>query len=846
MVTPPSSLDPGRLTPGTVVAGRYRVVGLIGRGGMGGVYRADDLKLGQPVALKFLPEELARDARLLERFHEEVRLARSIAHPSVCRVYDIGEVDGQTFLSMEFVDGEDLASLLRRIGRVPREKALEIARRLCAGLAAVHERGVIHRDLKPANVMLDGRGEVRLTDFGLAGLAQAAHGGGIAGTPQYMAPEQLAGKGTSVQSDVYSLGLVLYELFTGRAVHRGKTVPELLEAHESGAFEPPSSVLADIDPAIESVLLRCLERDPARRPQSALAVAAALPGGDPLAAALAAGETPSPELVAAAGEGVGLVPARALAITIVVLVGLLGMAFARERVSLQRLAPITRPPAAMAERARTLLDELGIADEGGDEHYGYRVEVRQLRHFEKAVGGPDWWRRVAETNPSPVRFWYRRSGHTLVPRKPLETRVGVTDPSPLEPDQVLLELDIEGRLVELLRRPREDLGMPEPGPEPDWTPLLRRAGLEPSELERAEPVVPPGYAQHVAAWSKPGDPGAERTVTAGTLGGVPLFLRTFHPWGELQTASPAREEEEVGWAMVLTLVIFLSFLIASVALAVRNLRAGRGDRRGALRLGTYVGVLFLLGLALQNDYYGIDEEIKRVAVLLGMSLLLGGIAWGLYLAVEPYVRRRWPQALIGWTRFLSGGWRDPQVGRDVLVGIFGGLLLAFPWVQYFALVFDREPPTPVLSGLAHLDRPLAAAGAFLSLHMSGLVNGLVTLLMAFLLRALLRSTVLAGIAFVVLLSVQHIALGQGWGFVLLIGCINGLIFALLLRFGLLMLVALFTTAMLINGTNLAPSAPAFYSGAGWTALLLLALLALHACRASMAGRKLFTKPLLEV
>ena len=141
---------------------------LLGRGGMGEVYRADDLTLDQPVALKFLPEATARDEAALERFHNEVRIARRISHPNVCRIYDIGQADGLVFLSMEYVDGEDLGSLLRRIGRLPYDKALEIARKLCAGLAAAHGKGVLHRDLKPANVMLNGEGEVVIMDFGLA------------------------------------------------------------------------------------------------------------------------------------------------------------------------------------------------------------------------------------------------------------------------------------------------------------------------------------------------------------------------------------------------------------------------------------------------------------------------------------------------------------------------------------------------------------------------------------------------------------------------------------------------------------------------------------------------------
>ncbi len=158
----------GRFVTGSMLAGRYRIVSLLGRGGMGEVFKAEDLKLNQTVALKFLPEAIALDGAALARFHNEVRIARQVAHPNVCRVYDIGEVEGWHFISMEFIDGEDLSSLLRRIGRLPGDKAVEIARQLCAGLSAAHEMGILHRDLKPANVMIDGRGKARITDFGLA------------------------------------------------------------------------------------------------------------------------------------------------------------------------------------------------------------------------------------------------------------------------------------------------------------------------------------------------------------------------------------------------------------------------------------------------------------------------------------------------------------------------------------------------------------------------------------------------------------------------------------------------------------------------------------------------------
>src|ERR1700736_772886 len=261
----------GRFVPGQIIAERYRVVALAGRGGMGEVYRAEDLKLSQIVAIKFLPESLSKDAGALTRFHSEVRIARQVSHPNVCRVFDIGDTEGITFLTMEYVDGEDLASLVRRIGRLSPDKATEIARQVCAGLAAAHERGVIHRDLKPANLMLDSAGKIRITDFGLAGIAASIQGAEVrAGTPAYMAPEQLAGKEVTLKSDLYSLGLVLYEILTGKRAFDATTLPELMKMRETSAPTSPSSLVRDLDTLLERVIMRCLEKDPALRPSSAL------------------------------------------------------------------------------------------------------------------------------------------------------------------------------------------------------------------------------------------------------------------------------------------------------------------------------------------------------------------------------------------------------------------------------------------------------------------------------------------------------------------------------------------------------------------------------------------------
>ena len=207
------------------------------------------LKLGQPVALKFLPR--AVDASPAARaFPQEVRLARQVSHPNVCRVYDIGEVDGQHFLSMEYIDGEDLEALLRRIGRLPNDKGVEIAQQLCAGLAAAHEKGVLHRDLKPANVMIDGRGQVRITDFGLAASGGERRRRGVRGTPAYMAPEQLArGEVDRPERPLRARVGAPRNVHRQGAVLQAKACEELQHQRESHPSTSPATIDSQLAPA---------------------------------------------------------------------------------------------------------------------------------------------------------------------------------------------------------------------------------------------------------------------------------------------------------------------------------------------------------------------------------------------------------------------------------------------------------------------------------------------------------------------------------------------------------------------------------------------------------------------
>ncbi len=261
-----SSSFGGDLSPGELLDGRYKIVAMVGEGGMGQVYLAEDQVLGQPIALKLLPAAMAERAGTLESFLAEVRHSREVSHPNVARVHDIGTFEGRHFLTMEFVDGETLERLIRRIGNLPNEKAAQIALEICAALTEVHRKGVLHRDLKPANVMIDGDGHVRLTDFGLAVLEAQGSDAAMGGTPAYMAPEDLRGAAPSISGEVFALGLVLCELYSGERVMGGRAVDELRREHSSGAPERSVEVLRERAPRVASILARCLAPEPRDRP----------------------------------------------------------------------------------------------------------------------------------------------------------------------------------------------------------------------------------------------------------------------------------------------------------------------------------------------------------------------------------------------------------------------------------------------------------------------------------------------------------------------------------------------------------------------------------------------------
>jgi len=833
-------ISEGRFLPGRLVAGRYRIVALLGKGGMGEVYRADDLTLGQAIALKFLPDEAGRDEGLLERFRNEVRIARRVSHPNVCRVYDVGDVDGQTFFTMEYVDGEDLASLLRRIGRLPPDKALDIARQLCAGLAAAHSKGVLHRDLKPANIMLDGRGQVVITDFGLAGLTDDIRGNEIrSGTPAYMAPEQLAGKEVSPRSDIYALGLVLYEVFTGKRAFAEK-LAGAVHAHGDRTPSRPSSVVKDLDPIVEKVILRCLEAEPTARPATALAVAAAMPGGDPLAAALAAGETPSPQLVAASGETAGLRPRAAVLCLAAVLLGLAIAVYLAMRYNAYEKMGLEQTPEVLTQKSHEIIARLGYEGRPVDSAYGLDIDGDFHDYVEKNEKRPNW-DAVLSARPTLLRYWYRQSPDDMVAsdfRDNLLTPGILTadDPPTVLSGMINLELDPQGRLTYFQALPAQKLEQKKdagpasstPAAPFDWNLLFNAAGLDSAKFQPAPSTWNSlAAADARAAWTGVW-PGTTRTlrVEAAAFQGKPVYFSLIGDWTKPDRMKSTEKKSfgaEAG--RIIGLIVLVSVLVGSVLLARRNYRHGRGDREGSLRLAIVMFVLEI-GIFLSRSHFPtMGDTIGLSIIAISTALFISSVSWLLYMAVEPWVRRNWPKTVISWSRLLAGGLRDALVGRDILFGVILGVV----WILVFQiryLFMIRMGASPALFSTDALMGGRHALGAWLQQWPQSIQSTLVFFLLLLGLKALLRKEWIAAIAFVAIFAVPR-GLSSTYMPVELPAQILVYAIAVLivLRFGLVPLACAIFTINMMAGVPFSADLSAWYMTTSILALLSVVALA---------------------
>jgi serine/threonine-protein kinase len=815
VVVPEAARRAIQFTPGHILGGRYRIVSLIGRGGMGEVYRADDLKIGHTVALKFLSHR-----EHAQRLYEEVRIGREISHPNVCRLYDAAEVDDQLFITMEFIDGEDLASLLRRVGRLSSEKALDVSRDICAGLAAAHDKRVIHRDLKPANVMIDGRGRARVTDFGLAVAGERAADN--AGTLAYMAPEQLRGAPASIASDIYALGLVLYEIFTGKRPFAAASTRDLVSKQQSAEYTRPSSITREVPAAIERVIVRCLDPEPQARPASVEQVLRELPGGDPLAAAVAAGETPSPEMVAAATKSGELSAPLAWALFAVSVAGFVGSALVSPRTLLHEVTEM-KAPEVLQERARQVLADAGVTARPADSELF-----------------------IAEAYPR-LTAVYRYSRRAMRARNPNGT-LQRFDP-PLGQAMANVEVDADGRLQRfLIVPPNVDTATAHAGV--NWEPFLRAAGYDAPSLTTAMPVWAAAIvdargesfvdSDSKSAWlTKDG-----HRVEAASYHGRPVFFSVITPeLAQLATAKarPPFLPEQLAFAMLLFFLIVIP--IAAIALARINLRRRRGDRAGALRVALFCQTAVFIGLTFRAHHpMNFVDEWRLTSWHTAQATFSALIIALMYLALEPIVRRRWPQILISWTRLLSGKITDPMIGRDVLLGAAASAVVIGTWQM-----------TRIVSGNIFFDNVAALGPARFVVSTvadtlaEALLRGLGLVILFVLLRAVIRQDNWAAVATALMIAVM--TLGDTTGppalraYYALIASFTGVILAR--QLGMLAVMSYVFFVLIQQRVPLTFDTDAWYFARSAIVIAFLIAIAAAAFRISVGGKRWLPRVALE-
>jgi serine/threonine-protein kinase len=739
---------------------------------------------------------------------------------------------------MEFVAGENLESLVRRIGLLPAAKVTQVARQMAAGLAAVHDAGVLHRDLKPANVMIDGAGNVRLLDFGIASPAMEGHGPGrLAGTPGFLAPELLAGEPPSQRSDLYAWGVVVYYAATGEmpVLEETKGDREAAPLLSEGAYE------------VAECVQWCLQSDPQRRPASARDLIVALFGGDPIEAALQAGQMPSAELVAAAASwrpsnrlldallGAGLL--------LLVLITLLA-----ERTLFLSRCGLVKSPNALQEIAEQVLVEAGYRASPDGVTTGVTLDAECLNYVRAKSEKPGIWQRVSAGEIPAVWFWHRR-GDPRLPRAAFLEETSA-EPAGLAPEAAAVRLDGRGKLLSLQIADPADNDYPA-SQKMEWSRLFELAGLSWREFRQVEgDDGSPLAADAVYRWEGPWmtDASQDVRVVGALRQGRIVYFDVAPPWGPRRAGQTMAEAStQTSRYIAMKTAIWLLAILAAAGLAWRHVRQGHADWRGAWRVTASVLVLTVLQW-LSNSRHSLvlTEELAAVFDWLKVIVFCGAIAGVAYLAAEPAARRWWPWSIISLRRLLDGRVNDKRIWADVLLGLVAGL--AAVYVRQLCTLLNQVLNAPV-SGLNDFDLGQNLldhfglrykVAAIISALWLAMIESLLLLSLVVAIKRLVKSTWITASILVLLLAAAAIA---GRGIVSPIDWIARTVVLsiatwLLLRYGLLATMAALTAFYAVNNAPLTADWSRWFAATGLATTLVVAGLIVCSWRLSRrrAGR----------
>jgi serine/threonine-protein kinase len=655
----------------------------------------------------------------------------------------------------------------------------------------------------------------------------------------------LRGEAVSVQSDLFALGLVLYEVFTGKRAFPATTREELARAYESASPSKPSSWVAGLSPEVERAVLRCLEREPKDRPRSAYEVVAGLPGGDPLTAALAVGQTPSPQMVADAPVEGRLSPAVGLALLAAVVGGIILMAILADRIMLFRQVTLNRPPEVMAQQAQDLLERFCHTDPPADRTWRYQYDAGYLRHVRDTDPSPGRWDGLRTQQPTAVIFFYRQSPRPLLafasstPGDDLSS-VSALDPPPVVPGMAGVELDGQGRLLSLYVIPPQH-DTTKLGPPPDWAKLFSAAGLDISQFRRADPEWNSLVDADVrVAWTGtyPGRPDLPLRVEAGAWRGKPVFFKMIaEAW-----AKP--EREPASWPLAFWFnAVFIILIVGGPILAARNLWLGRGDWRGAFCIALAFVLIQTLGWAVEGGLSFSSYGLYALVVFVGQWSFWAATVGMFYLALEPTVRRRWPWRLVASGRLLDGRLRDPLVGRDLLVGLAAGTVIALlPRLLRIAAGWFGPPPIPltipVAPEMSSRFGPPVDWGVIIRFAGFSISGAMFTFMIAFVLHLILRKQWLSWGAYVLFVTVQYSGMEPSpervaWALV------AALILAVLVGgFGLLATVSALFTLIVWSLAPITTDLSAWYARQGVAAALVVIGLAVYGFVVSVGAKRL--------